>query len=217
MHNFGTLLKKLRMNAGYTQKEFADKLNTTDTTVSNWENNKRYPDILVLRDISRILNVSYEDLLNPSATLERIADSSADFTVSTPSEANPSEESKQVSAHKVLTPLFCIGIIILFVLLPGLIHLFSTSSQSNFKFIEYHNSIETDYGQAYELIYLQKANLSLEEISAFADTIAEKWQNGEYPDATDPVLIVSFYFTKEDTDDCSKASFRSFYFKEYTP
>ena len=72
MKNFGRLLKTLRINAKYTQKEFAEKLNTSSSTISKWENSLSYPDIQSLREIAHILNITYEELLNPTDTLMKM-------------------------------------------------------------------------------------------------------------------------------------------------
>ena len=42
-------IKRTRQNLGLTQKQFAEKLKTTVTTVSNWENSRTspYPSVVV--------------------------------------------------------------------------------------------------------------------------------------------------------------------------
>lgn len=48
MNNFGEKLKMLREQNDFTQDEVAQKLNVTRQSVSNWENNKNYPDLTTL-------------------------------------------------------------------------------------------------------------------------------------------------------------------------
>ena len=56
-------MKAARINAGYTQKEAARLLKVSRYTVSNWERGKSYPDVANLRDIERVYNVRYDDLI----------------------------------------------------------------------------------------------------------------------------------------------------------
>lgn len=63
MPNFGDNLKKAREKNNLTQQALADKLYVTRQAVSRWENNARYPDIITLKKISNILNISVDKLL----------------------------------------------------------------------------------------------------------------------------------------------------------
>ena len=42
--NIGNKIQKLRNDCNMSQAEFAEKFHVTRQTVSNWENNKNYPD-----------------------------------------------------------------------------------------------------------------------------------------------------------------------------
>ena len=59
----GALLKKLRMEKGYTQKQVADLLHLTDKTISKWERGAGVPDIAILRSLSQVYGVEVETLL----------------------------------------------------------------------------------------------------------------------------------------------------------
>lgn len=59
----GDFIKELRKEKGLTQKELADKLNITDRAVSKWERGLNCPDISLLDDLSRILEVSVIEIL----------------------------------------------------------------------------------------------------------------------------------------------------------
>ncbi len=54
---------EIRKNNNLTQEEFAEKLKVSRQTVSNWENNKCYPDIETLILISENFNISLDNLL----------------------------------------------------------------------------------------------------------------------------------------------------------
>ncbi len=63
MTDFGEKLKKLRHEAGLTQKQLADRLRISKSTVSFYEQSIRYPSLDVLIDIARVFHISLEYLL----------------------------------------------------------------------------------------------------------------------------------------------------------
>lgn len=56
-------LKAARANANLTQTEAAKRIGVTKDTISNWENGKSFPDALKIRDIERVYNVVYDDII----------------------------------------------------------------------------------------------------------------------------------------------------------
>jgi len=61
--DIGNKIQTIRTNNGMTQAEFAEKFNVIRQSVSNWENNKHYPDLDTLCKISDEYNVSFDILL----------------------------------------------------------------------------------------------------------------------------------------------------------
>ncbi|WP_026527991.1 helix-turn-helix domain-containing protein [Butyrivibrio sp. VCD2006] len=59
----GNRLKELRKSLNINQDELAEKLFVTRQTISNWENDKSYPDIQSVLLISDIFDVSIDQLL----------------------------------------------------------------------------------------------------------------------------------------------------------
>jgi transcriptional regulator with XRE-family HTH domain len=59
----GLLISDLRKEKGLTQKELADKLGITDRAVSKWERGLGCPEISLLDDLSRILDISILEIL----------------------------------------------------------------------------------------------------------------------------------------------------------
>lgn len=59
----GKKLKEARVNSGLTQESVAEKLNVTRQTMSNWENEKFYPDIIYVIELSNLYGVSLDELL----------------------------------------------------------------------------------------------------------------------------------------------------------
>ena len=60
----GEFIKNLRKKNNLTQKEFAEKLGVTYQAVSKWENGKNLPDIVLLKEISKIFKVDIDELLD---------------------------------------------------------------------------------------------------------------------------------------------------------
>jgi len=58
------IIKELRQKQHMTQKELADLLSVSDKTVSKWETGKGLPDIGILEDLCRVLNVSMAELFS---------------------------------------------------------------------------------------------------------------------------------------------------------
>ncbi len=59
----GKHIKKYRTEANISQEELADKVFVSRQTISNWENNKSYPDIKSLVLMSEIFHVSLDQLI----------------------------------------------------------------------------------------------------------------------------------------------------------
>lgn len=59
----GNRIKKFRENANLSQEELAEKIYTSRQTISNWENDKTYPDINSLKLLSNIFDVSLDNLI----------------------------------------------------------------------------------------------------------------------------------------------------------
>ena len=58
-------LVDLRLKAGFTQLQLAEKINYTDKAVSKWERGEALPDIRVIVKIAEIYNISIDDLVSP--------------------------------------------------------------------------------------------------------------------------------------------------------
>lgn len=63
MVDFGATLKRLRLEAGYTQQQLADKLRVTKSVVSYYELQERYPSPEILIKLASIFHVSTDYLL----------------------------------------------------------------------------------------------------------------------------------------------------------
>ncbi len=59
----GKQIKKYRGELGFSQEVLAEKIYVSRQTVSNWENNKNYPDINSLLRLSEVFGVSIDILI----------------------------------------------------------------------------------------------------------------------------------------------------------
>lgn len=61
--NFGKNFKEARKQCGYSQKQIADILGIHQSNISDWENNVSRPEYEKLIELSRIYDISIDDLL----------------------------------------------------------------------------------------------------------------------------------------------------------
>ena len=64
--NFGSFIKAKRTEKNYSQKELAEMLFVTEGAVSKWERGISYPDITLISDICRVLEISEHELITAS-------------------------------------------------------------------------------------------------------------------------------------------------------
>lgn len=77
----GKFISELRKENGFTQKELAEKLSVTDKAVSKWETGKCYPDIETIEKISKIFNISINEILKGKKILPEKTQEEADKTI----------------------------------------------------------------------------------------------------------------------------------------
>ena len=61
---FGEKLKNARKEAGLSQEQLAEKMSVSRSAVAKWESNKGMPDIENLKNISQLLSISIDSLLD---------------------------------------------------------------------------------------------------------------------------------------------------------
>ncbi len=62
--SYGEVLRELRIYHDYTQKELSAHLNITSQAYSNYETNKRTPDVEMLDKIAKFYNLTIDQLLS---------------------------------------------------------------------------------------------------------------------------------------------------------
>lgn len=74
--NIGSKIKKSRTDAKITQEQAAEALGISRQTISNWENEKSYPDIISVIELSSLYCISLDDLLKgDSKMIEHLEES----------------------------------------------------------------------------------------------------------------------------------------------
>ena len=63
---FGAFIKSKRIEKNYSQKELAELLFVTEGAISKWERGASYPDITLIGDICRVLEISEHEFLTAS-------------------------------------------------------------------------------------------------------------------------------------------------------
>ena len=64
--DFSEKLKQLRQNKKWTQDELAEKLFISRTAISKWESGRGFPSIESLKALSKVFDVSIDELLSNS-------------------------------------------------------------------------------------------------------------------------------------------------------
>ena len=68
---FNEKLQKIRKEHNITQESLADKLNVSRQAVSKWESGGAYPDTEKLIQISKLFNISLDELINDNPELNK--------------------------------------------------------------------------------------------------------------------------------------------------
>lgn len=102
-----TQIKKYRNEMKFSQEELAEKIYVTRQTISNWENEKSYPDIHSLLLLSSLFNVSLDQLIKGDIEIMK-------------KEINKAEVAEFNWFSKIFSVLFIISIIVFVPLLAFL-------------------------------------------------------------------------------------------------
>ena len=76
-------LKNARIEAGLTQEKAAEKIDVSRQTISNWENEKSYPDIISVIALSDLYSVSLDELLKGNQKMAEHLEESTNVVKST--------------------------------------------------------------------------------------------------------------------------------------
>lgn len=183
----GQAIAQIRKERGLTQEAFAKIFSVTRQTVSNWENEKSYPDLSTLVKISDEFNVSLDVLLKGDFRMVKDID------------------------KKIKKQPFYIGIIIGLVIIVVALFSFiyandksisdTTKGYADFK-LNSALSIEIYDFQSGELIAKYEDESSIDKVNTILDI--ENWERVENIDKDiNPIYTLELYYntTKQDAND----------------
>lgn len=64
----GKNIRRMRLEKGMTQRELAHHVRVSVQAVSKWENDRAFPDLVLLPDIARIFGVTLDELFRCEST-----------------------------------------------------------------------------------------------------------------------------------------------------
>lgn len=78
----GSKLKNARIGSGFTQEKVAEKIQVSRQTISNWENEKSYPDIISVIKLSDLYSISLDELLKGDSNMIKHLEESTNVVTS---------------------------------------------------------------------------------------------------------------------------------------
>lgn len=78
----GSKLKKARIDSGLTQEKVAEEIQVSRQTISNWENEKSYPDIISVIKLSDLYSISLDELLKGDSNMMKYLEESTNVVSS---------------------------------------------------------------------------------------------------------------------------------------
>ena len=183
----GQAIAQIRKERGLTQEAFAKMYNVTRQTVSNWENEKSYPDLSTLVKISDEFNVSLDILLKGDFRMVKDID-------------------KKIKKQPFYIGII-IGLVIIVVALFSFIYANDKSLSDTTKdyadlMLNSAVSIEIHDSQSDKLIAKYGDKSSIDKVNAILDI--ENWEKVENIDKNiSPIYTLELYCntTKQGTDD----------------
>lgn len=109
--SIGKKLLELRKSNNMTQEQFAAKYHVTRQTVSNWENDKHYPDMELLKEIADEYGITFDELFKDDDRYIKTVDST-------------------VKRMSILKKIFLILLIVIVGLTAGLVYIFHNAFEA---------------------------------------------------------------------------------------
>lgn len=183
----GQAIAQIRKERGLTQEAFAKMYNVTRQTVSNWENEKSYPDLSTVVKISDEFNVSLDVLLKGDFRMVKDID-------------------KKIKKQPFYIGII-IGLVIIVVALFSFIYvndkrLSDTTKDIADLMLNSAVSIEIHDSQSDKLIAKYGDKSSIDKVNAILDI--ENWEKVENIDKNiNPIYTLELYYdtTKQDAND----------------
>lgn len=199
MNDFGKLLKTLRKKKSWSQATLAEQLSISAASISKWENNSAYPDVFYLRMLSELFQISCDDLLHPTETLQKLEASPNDtlhFAQDSSEEAPVCIEEPCPPKRKKLFHSRRFYICSAFVFLLCSVFCIDYIRKPAFTLQETRRKVDSPYGKSVECIYTLNKYIPQQKLSDMTVSIEDDWREGKYPEWAEDILILRFYNQK---------------------
>lgn len=156
---FSEKLENLRKSKGMSQEDLAQKLNVTRQTVSKWELDQTAPDMNKLIEISKLFEISLDELANNIETSN--------------SEKTYKESSVEKNNKKIAIRIFIVGLIISLLLCGiGLIKQNDAKKINEQRYNEAYDLSVKNYNNAMDRV--DQINVELKNFNSKKDTLEAK-------------------------------------------
>lgn len=172
---FGKLLMTLRKRKGMCQKELADMLSVSTSAVSKWENGKNLPDMMMLKKIADIFQISCDDLHNPEETLVKLVNS--EYQTEEVKEEGEQDEDKETdlkqanAKHKVIINVAIITGILIIAMSMYLFYMSSREPHIQQVCTRYID--DPAWGKVYEIAYVVDVEMTNDSINVHLDEVRD--------------------------------------------
>lgn len=197
-------IAELRKERNMTQKELADSLFVSKSTVSKWENNVAVPDIYMMEKMAEVFQVSVEELLYTDTRTKNVPeqekvesnDRKSDNTKSESTQEGNCISSISRKVHKA--PIITLGLIV--ILLAGML-IYHNNKPFHPRIVDefYDYDPEYDaYGSVYNVVvvYSGKANARIK--MDYGESLYKDYE--KYFDSVDSIRI-SFWKEKPEREE----------------
>lgn len=69
MASFGSEIKRIRLERGYSQEKFARLLDSNQSVISSWERDFRVPPVETIRQVANVLHVPFSSLVQQDGSV----------------------------------------------------------------------------------------------------------------------------------------------------
>lgn len=193
----GQLLIELRKRENISQKEMAETLSISSSTLCKWEHGQNFPDLTMLGKIADIFHIPVEKLLQPAETLEQIRTGSLFSNAESTSKSGNNHEPTPTKSFNKRRKTIFIGILIGAFILGLMSYLIYQHSKPDFWIVDAFYDYNGHYGIHYNMSVVCKEDITREEIQAYENEIYVNWLNSKYDSSTNFVAIELLYYHNE--------------------
>ncbi len=179
---WGRLMVHLRESKGLNQKQMAEWLGVSASTLCKWETGTNCPDsIKEQRRLAEKCNVAFEELINPVEALQKVQ------------MGIKLKPFKKNNAHMKKVILCVAALVVIIAGVLAVVHF----SQPKFRVVDTRYNEDGAYGTAYEMAIICRKGTGRDECEKYADTVYSEWKNEKL--SVDAVTVDMYFYTnKED-------------------